>query len=98
MRSSPRFLKTSPGTSSDTCNAATSKHIVPFVHLIHGVESEGLMTEIQKRAVATGRTVDVLLQVFIAQEETKHGLSPVELRAALNDWPWRAWPNVRVRG
>ncbi|MCC7501669.1 MAG: YggS family pyridoxal phosphate-dependent enzyme [Flavobacteriales bacterium] len=74
------------------------KHVVPFVHLIHGVESEGLMTEIQKRAVATGRTVDVLLQVFIAHEETKHGLSPVELRAALNDWPWRAWPNVRVRG
>ena len=74
------------------------KHIIPFVHLIHGVESERLLEEIQKRAVAEGRTVDVLLQVFIAQEETKHGLSPAELRAALKDWTWKAWPNLRVRG
>ncbi len=74
------------------------KHIIPFVHLIHGVESERLMEEIQKRAVAEGRTVDVLLQVFIAQEETKHGLSPAELRSALKTWPWATWRNVRVRG
>ncbi|MBK8613650.1 MAG: YggS family pyridoxal phosphate-dependent enzyme [Flavobacteriales bacterium] len=74
------------------------KHIVPFVHLIHGVESERLLEEIQKRALAEGRSVDVLLQVFIAQEETKHGLSPAELRSALKTWPWAAWPNVRVRG
>lgn len=74
------------------------KHIIPFVHLIHGVESERLMEEIQKRAVAGGRTVDVLLQVFIAQEETKHGLSPAELRSALKTWPWATWRNVRVRG
>jgi len=74
------------------------KHIIPFVHLIHGVDSEGLMAEIQKRALGASRTVDVLLQVFIAQEETKHGLAPGELREALRTWSWAAWPNVRVRG
>jgi hypothetical protein len=74
------------------------KHIIPFVHLIHGVEDARLMDEIQKRALAASRTVDVLLQVFIAREETKHGLLPDELLEALGTWPWRNWPNVRIRG
>jgi pyridoxal phosphate enzyme (YggS family) len=74
------------------------KHIVPFVHLIHGVESDKLLDEIEKRAAALGRTVDVLLQVHIAQEETKHGLSPDELRQAVLHWKWNQWPHVRVRG
>lgn len=74
------------------------KHVVPFVHLIHGVESDRLLDEIEKRAAALGRTVDVLLQVHIAQEETKHGLSPEELRTAIHTWPWATWPHVRVRG
>lgn len=74
------------------------KHIVPFVHLIHGVDSDKLLDEIEKRAVVAGRTVDVLLQVHIAQEETKHGLTPDELRAAVRAWNWDRWPHVRVRG
>ncbi|MBL8001289.1 MAG: YggS family pyridoxal phosphate-dependent enzyme [Flavobacteriales bacterium] len=74
------------------------KHVVPLAHLIHGVEDQRLLDEVQKRAAALDRTCDVLLQVHIAQEETKHGLSPEELRAAVVTWPWAAWPNVRVRG
>jgi pyridoxal phosphate enzyme (YggS family) len=74
------------------------KHVLPFSHLVHGVENDRLLDEIEKRAAALDRTVDVLLQVHIAQEETKHGLSPGELRTALHSWPWASWPHVRVRG
>lgn len=74
------------------------KYIAPYVHLIHGVEDERLLDEIEKRAAAAGRVIDVLLQVHIAQEATKHGLSPEELRNAVRSWPWGAWPHVRVRG
>lgn len=74
------------------------KHVVPLAQLIHGVEDQRLLDEVQKRAAALDRTCDVLLQVHIAQEETKHGLSQEELRAAVVNWPWAAWPNVRVRG
>ncbi len=74
------------------------KYIAPYVHLIHGVEDERLLDEIAKRGAAAGRVIDVLLQVHIAQEETKHGLSPDELRNAVRSWPWGSWPQVRVRG
>lgn len=75
------------------------RSISPFVHLIHAVDSERLMDEIEKRAVQLGRTQDVLFQVHIAREETKHGFGPEELRALfhLSDLTDR-WPHVRVRG
>lgn len=74
------------------------KHVVPVVHLIHGVDSARLAEEIDKRAAAVGRSIDILLQVHIAQEETKHGLSPDELHEAVRSWPWSTWPHLRVRG
>lgn len=74
------------------------KYMAPYVHLIHGVEDERLLDEIEKRASAAERVIDVLLQVHIAQEETKHGLSPDELRNAVRTWHWGGWPHVRVRG
>ena len=74
------------------------KYIAPFVHLIHAVDGEKLMNEIQKRAVSSGRIIDVLLQVHIAKEETKHGLSKEELTDLINKDPGPKWPNVRVRG
>ena len=49
------------------------KAIVPFVHLIHAVDSERLLKEIDRRAKNHGRTVDALLQVHIAQEDMKFG-------------------------
>ncbi len=55
------------------------KQIAPFVHLIHGVDSLRLLKEIHKRGMEIGRIVDVLLQVHVAREDTKHGFSPEEL-------------------
>lgn len=55
------------------------KYIAPFVHLIHGIDSEKLVNEINKQSVKNNRTINCLLQVYIAQEETKFGFDQVEL-------------------
>jgi pyridoxal phosphate enzyme (YggS family) len=72
------------------------KQIVPFVHLIHAVDSVALLEEISKRAVNCGREVSVLMQVHVALEDTKHGFTPDELRAFCADEP--AHENVRIAG
>src|SRR5689334_17474846 len=50
------------------------KYIAPFVHLIHGVDSYNLLKEINKQAEKNGRVISCLLQIHIAEEETKYGL------------------------
>lgn len=55
------------------------KYYIPFVSLIHGVDSIVHLEEVEKAAAKAGRSVDVLLQVHVAQEETKFGFSPEEL-------------------
>ena len=60
------------------------KYIAPFVHLIHGVDSFKLLKEINKEAAKNNRVIDVLLQVHIAQEETKFGLDEEELKTIYN--------------
>jgi hypothetical protein len=55
------------------------KYIAPFVHLIHGVDSENLLVEINKQAKKNDRVIDCLLQVHIATEETKFGFDTHEL-------------------
>ncbi len=60
------------------------KYIAPFVHLIHGVDSIKLLKEINKEAGKHNRVIDVLLQVYIAQEETKFGMDEGELEELLN--------------
>ena len=55
------------------------KYIAPFVHLIHGVDSEDLLAEINKQAAKNNRIIDCLLQVYIATEETKFGFDEAEL-------------------
>lgn len=72
------------------------KYIAPFVHLIHGVDSESLLAEINKQAVKNNRIINCLLQLHIAQEETKFGLDEqelAELYPKLNNYP-----NARVVG
>ncbi len=67
------------------------KQIVPFVTLIHGVDSAKLLKEINKEGEKLGRVVPILLQIFVAQEETKFGLSLDECRnlaSELNHFPW----------
>jgi PLP dependent protein len=60
------------------------KYIIPFVHLIHGVDSFKLLKEINKQAVKHNREVDCLLQVHIADEETKFGFNEYELDEMIN--------------
>jgi len=70
------------------------KYIAPFVYLIHGVESESLLKEIDKQAAKNNRTIDCLLQVHIATEETKFGLDENELAHLLIG----KYPNVQIKG
>jgi hypothetical protein len=72
------------------------KMLAPFVHLIQGVDSESLLLEIQKQAAAHGRVIDCLLQIFIATEETKYGMSESELQSALK--LASTLTHVRVKG
>ncbi len=60
------------------------KYIVPFIYLIHGIDSYKLLKEVNKQAKKVERVVDVLLQVHIAQEETKFGFDEQELHQLLN--------------
>lgn len=75
------------------------KYVAPFVHLVHGVDRERLLNELNKRAANAERTIDVLLQVHIAQEDTKHGFLPEELRALVSAGKLTdRWPELRFRG
>ncbi len=56
------------------------KYIAPFVHLIHGVDSEKLLAEISKQALKNNRRIHCLLQVHIAEEETKFGFDEEEVK------------------
>ncbi len=60
------------------------KYIAPFIHLIHGVDSFGLLKEINKQALKNNRSIACLLQVHIAKEETKFGFDANELDNLLN--------------
>jgi pyridoxal phosphate enzyme (YggS family) len=74
------------------------KYIAPFVHLIHSVDSERLLIEIDKQAAMHRRVIDVLLQVHVAQEETKSGYSPDELIALVEQGSYANLVHVRIRG
>ncbi len=75
------------------------KYITPFVQLVHGVDREALLDELAKRAASAERTIGVLLQVHIAQEETKHGFLPDEVRALCAAGDLRSrWPALHFRG
>ena len=63
------------------------KHIVPFIHLIQSVDSLKLLNEINKQSEKNNRVTDVLLQIHIAQEETKFGFNSNELELIFNPNP-----------
>ena len=60
------------------------KYMIPYVAMIHGIDSYKLLAEVNKQAVKAGRTVNCLLQIHVAQEETKFGFSPEECKEMLN--------------
>ena len=74
------------------------RSIVPFVHLIHSIESPALLVTVNKEAERIGRVIDVLLQFHIATEETKFGLDLEEALALLGSGVFRSMRNVRIRG
>ena len=74
------------------------KYIAPYVALIHGVDSYKLLVEINKQAAKVGRVIPCLLQIHIAQEETKFGFSTEECRAMLEEGQWRQLDHVQIAG
>lgn len=75
------------------------RQIMPHVSLIHSIDSIRLLRTVDSEAARIGRTVDVLLQVHVAREETKFGFTPDELLAELPaQWQPADTPSVRVRG
>lgn len=74
------------------------KYIAPFISLIHSVDSFKILKEINKQAKKHNRVIDCLLQVFIANEDTKFGLEHVELIELLNDEEIKQLQNIRIRG
>lgn len=74
------------------------KYIAPFVSLIHAVDSLKLLQEIDKQAAKNGRTIDCLLQIHIAQEETKFGLNEDEARMILASDEYKSLGNIRIAG
>lgn len=74
------------------------KYVVPFVSLIHSVDSLNLLKEIDKEAAKKGRTVNCLLQFHIASEETKFGLDFAEACALLDSDDYKAMSNINLVG
>jgi len=74
------------------------KYIAPFVHLIHGVDSNNLLKEINKQAAKNSRVIDCLLQVYIAKEETKFGLDEMELHELLQVTAINELTNILING
>jgi len=62
------------------------KYIAPFIHLIHGVDSEKLLLEINKQAKKNQKKINCLLQVYIASEETKFGFDKTELELLITNY------------
>lgn len=72
--------------------------MAPFVQLIHGVDSLKLLEEINKQAQKNNRVIDCLLQMYIAEEESKFGLDEVELQNLLNSTSFNKMNNIRIVG
>jgi PLP dependent protein len=74
------------------------KYVAPFVHLIQSVDSEKLLEEIDKQGKRIGRVINCLLQIYIAEEESKFGFSPEELMELVKSNKIAALNNIQVTG
>lgn len=74
------------------------KYMAPYVTMIHGIDSYKLLSEVNKQAAKAGRTIDCLIQLHIAQEETKFGFSFDECREMLAREEWNSLANIRICG
>ena len=74
------------------------KYIAPFIHLIQSVDSFKLLEEINKQGLKNNRVINCLLQVYIASEETKFGLSEEELMALIKHPQLSEFKNINITG
>jgi hypothetical protein len=74
------------------------KYIAPYITMIEAVDSLKLLKEIDKQAAKNERVIDVLLELHIAEEETKYGLTSEACRQLLADGAWRELRHVRICG
>lgn len=74
------------------------KFMAPYVNLIHGVDSMKLLEEINKQALKNNRIIDCLLQIHIAEEETKFGLNDEELKELLASETFKNLNNIKIIG
>ena len=74
------------------------KYIAPYITMIETVDSLKLLKEINRQGEKCGRTIDVLLELHLAQEETKSGMLPEECLQMLEEGEWRDLNNVRICG
>ena len=74
------------------------KFMAPFVSLIHGVDSLKLLQEINKQALKNNRIIDCLLQIYIAEEESKFGLDQDELTSLLSSNEFEELKNIKIVG
>ncbi|HEU4496499.1 MAG TPA: YggS family pyridoxal phosphate-dependent enzyme, partial [Flavobacterium sp.] len=75
-----------------------ARTMAPFVSLVHGVDSLKLLEEINRQALKNGRIIDCLLQVHIAEEETKFGLDEAELLGLLQSEDFSSLKNIKIKG
>lgn len=74
------------------------KYIAPYVSMIEAVDSLKLLKEIEKQGAKNNRVIDVLLELHIAEEETKYGLTLEACRQLLEEGEWRNMTHVRICG
>jgi pyridoxal phosphate enzyme (YggS family) len=74
------------------------KYMAPYVSMIHSVDNFKLLKEINKEALKNDRIIDCLLQIFIAEEETKFGLSDEEAREILESEELASLKNIKISG
>lgn len=74
------------------------KYIAPYVHLIHGVDSFKLLKEINKQGKKIDRVIPLLLQMHIAEEESKFGFDQTELEEMLNSEEFAQLTHVKIKG
>ena len=74
------------------------KYIAGFISMIESIDSEKLLKEVDKEALKNNRKINVLLQVKIAKEETKFGLTVDEARDIFNQYLEGNYPNIEIKG
>lgn len=74
------------------------KDIAPFIHTIHSIDSLKLLQEVNKQAIKNNRNINILLEIKIAEEDTKHGLLPQECLKLLKDISLSDYHNITICG